>query len=619
MNDIKVDPRFEGLLDYLKRTRGFDFTGYKRTSLTRRVKRRMEVIGVDDFIDYVDYLEVHPHEFTNLFNTILINVTGFFRDQPAWDYLETDVLPKILSSKGSSEQIRIWSAGCASGEEAYSLAMLISDAIGLDAFQERVKIYATDIDDEALAQARAATYPASSLRNLPEEKRERFFARSGDHFTFRSDLRRSVIFGRHDLVHDAPISKLDLLVCRNALMYLNAETQKKILSRFHFALLDTGYLFLGKAEMLLTHSNLFLPADSRFRVFLKSQRTELRDRLMVMEQSGDSEAVQRFGSQLILKDCAYEVSWSPQIVVDTAGALVMANERGRQMFSLSHKDIGRPLQDLELSYRPVELRSVIEQCEVGNHSMQLSGIERRNSDGSITYLDIYFSPLQGIDATIIGTAITFVDVSASFRLHADLQRSNRELETTNEELQSAQEELETTNEELQSTNEELETTNEELQSTNEELETMNEELQSTNEELETINAEQRQLTAELHHANTFLNSILASMRCAVLVLDNNFKVLVWNSKAEDLWGLRSFEVQNQSLFDLDIGLPMEELRVPLIEFSKHKGEAKELSLAAVNRRGRKISCHIAITRLVSQRKDIEGIVLLMEENGNAQS
>src|SRR5262245_6661110 len=232
----------------------------------RRVEKRMHAVQVADFEGYGDYLEVHPEEFALLFDTILINVTSFFRDWPSWDFLRAEILPRVLDNKSPDEPVRVWSAGCASGEEAYTLAMLFAEALGAEAFQRRVKIYASDVDEHALGQARAASYTAAQLEPVPAELRERYFTVNGDRFVFRADLRRTVIFGRHDLVQDAPISRLDLLVCRNTLMYLNAETQTKILARFHFALNDTGVLFLGKAEMLLTHGNLFVPLELRHRV-----------------------------------------------------------------------------------------------------------------------------------------------------------------------------------------------------------------------------------------------------------------------------------------------------------------------------------------------------------------
>jgi two-component system CheB/CheR fusion protein len=225
------DPQFEMLLEHLRDARGFDFTGYKRSSLSRQVDRRMSQLGLTDYTEYQDYLELHGEEFTTLFNTILINVTSFFRDTEAWDFLRADVLPGLLAGKRPHEPVRVWSAGCASGQEAYTLAILLAELMSIDEFRERVKIYATDVDAEGLHQARHASYDEREVRGIPADLLERYFERQGPLFTFRKDLRRSVIFGRNDLVQDAPISRVDLLVCRNTLMYLTAETQSRILAR----------------------------------------------------------------------------------------------------------------------------------------------------------------------------------------------------------------------------------------------------------------------------------------------------------------------------------------------------------------------------------------------------
>src|SRR5689334_2526579 len=202
--------RFEHLLRFLQQQRGFDFTGYKRPSLMRRMLRRMQTVGVTGFEAYLDYLEVHPEEFALLFNTILINVTSFFRDPQSWDFLQREVVPRLLQQKSNGEQIRIWSAGCASGEEAYTIAMLLAEALGPDGFRDRVKIYATDVDEEALNQARSASYGAKDLQSVDAALRDKYFEPANTRYLFRSDLRRAVIFGRHDLVQDAPISRLDL-------------------------------------------------------------------------------------------------------------------------------------------------------------------------------------------------------------------------------------------------------------------------------------------------------------------------------------------------------------------------------------------------------------------------
>jgi two-component system, chemotaxis family, CheB/CheR fusion protein len=216
----------------------------------------MQTVGADGYLGYLDHLEVDPEEFTHLFNTILINVTGFFRDLPAWEYLGAEILPRLAADKRDGEPIRVWSAGCASGEEAYTLAMAIAETLGPETVKERVKIYATDLDEDALNQGRQARYTAKQVEGVPPELLERYFERNGHGYVFSKELRRSVIFGRHDLIQDAPISRIDLLVCHNTLMYLNSDTQAHVLARFNFALREGGYLFLGKAEMLLAHSAL---------------------------------------------------------------------------------------------------------------------------------------------------------------------------------------------------------------------------------------------------------------------------------------------------------------------------------------------------------------------------
>ncbi len=263
---MSEDQQFETLLQFLQQARGFDFTGYKRPSLMRRVSRRMQVLGITSFEEYRDHLEVQQDEFATLFNSILINVTSFFRDPPAWDYLAREILPRILDSKTNGGLLRVWSAGCASGQEPYSIAIALAEAMGETEFRERVKIYATDVDEEALKEARYAAYTPAQVEGLSPERLQRYFERANGRHAFRADLRRALIFGRNDLVQDAPISRLDLLVCRNTLMYFNAETQGRILTRFHFALngdgRGSGYLFLGRAEMLLTRGNLFARSTS---------------------------------------------------------------------------------------------------------------------------------------------------------------------------------------------------------------------------------------------------------------------------------------------------------------------------------------------------------------------
>ena len=603
MTSPENNPEFEKLLIYLRQSRGFDFTGYKRSTLMRRVRKRMQSLSIESFEDYLDYLEVYQDEFNHLFNTVLINVTAFFRDTAAWEYLAKQVLPEIVALKNNSDQIRIWSAGCASGEEAYTLAILMAEILGAEEFRQRVKIYATDVDEEALNQARQAVYSAKDLQVIPQELQEKYFEIVGNNYVFRQDLRRSVIFGRHDLLQDAPISRLDLLVCRNTLMYFNSETQGRIMARFHFALNDTGYLFLGKAEMLLVHSNLFAPVDLKNRIFSKITVANLRNRLLVMANTIEEESNHRLSRYMRLREMAFDSASIAQIVVDTSGALALMNSQARTMFGLSPKDLARPFQDLELSYRPIELRSLIERAYAERRTITLTNVERYVSNAEMQYLDMRITPLEDVDNSLLGVSISFHDVTRFTQLEEALQRSRQDLETTNEELQS--------------TNEELETTNEELQSTNEELETMNEELQSTNEELQTINNELSERTTELNRTNLFLVGILRSLQTGIVVIDNSFSILVWNHIVEDLWGLRADEVLGQSLFSLDVGLPLEQLRSPIRDSLGGKEQFQEMILDATNRRGRQIKCYLAITPLFGTV--MEGAVLMMTDVERAKS
>jgi two-component system CheB/CheR fusion protein len=494
--------------------------------------------------------------------------------------------------------------------------MLLAEAMGAEAFRERVKVYATDADAEALTQARHASYTAKETDNLPVALRERYFEPVNSRYVFRSDLRRSMIFGHHDLVSDAPISRLDLLICRNALMYFNAETQSRIMARFHFALNGysaPGYLFLGRAEMMLTQAPLFVPQDLKCRIFLKVALSRARPRPVFVKPAENGDATYMTAANERLRELAIEESPLARIVVDANGTVAIVNQKARQLFSLSAKDIGRQLQDLEISYRPTELRSLMEQAYVERRAVTRSNIERRFPDGDTHYLEIVAQPLLDDGQNALGVAITFIDITRSQRLQEELERSREEIQTANEELQSSNEELETTNEELQSSNEELETTNEELQSTNEELETMNEELQSTNEELQTVNEELRQRTEELNHANAFLESVLASMHGAAVVVNRDLNVLVWNERARDLWGLRADEVQGKSVLNLDIGLPVAELRAPIRACLQDGADYKEMVLDALNRRGKAMRCRVTCTPLLASGKRRDGVILIMDE------
>ncbi|HJX08065.1 MAG TPA: CheR family methyltransferase [Actinomycetota bacterium] len=602
-----TDQDLEGLLEYLRDSRGFDFTGYKRSTLTRRIQKRMEQVHVDSFATYLDHLQVDPDEFTALFNCILINVTSFFRDEPIWTFLRDDIIPRLLEQKRDDDTVRVWVAGCASGQEAYSLSMLLAEAMGRPAFLARVKIYATDVDEEALDEARQGIYTGDDMKAVPEDLAERYFtSNSTGKFVFDREIRRTVVFGRHDLVQDAPISKIDLLSCRNTLMYFNADIQTKILSNFRFALNPGGFLILGKAEMLFTRVRAFAPVDLKRRVFVPTSDGTgegFPPAPRAMDPADPDETAQRAA--------AFEVSPVAQVLVTLDGRLAEANEEARTMLRLSRGDIGRSIGDLELAYRPVELRSRLDEAERSRAPVSVTGVEWVSPGSEPAKLDVRVMPVFARGGALLGMSVVFQDVTRFIELEEELQASHHELETALEELQSTNEELETTNEELQSTNEELETTNEELQSTNEELETMNEELQSTNEELETVNDEARQRTDELSGSNEFLGSVLASIRGGLVVVDRELRIEVWNAQCEDMWGMRAEEVLGQQLPALDIGLPVQELTRPLRDALD--GEHSTVEVAATTRKGRSITCQVSFSPLSGPEGMITGALALMEQ------
>jgi two-component system CheB/CheR fusion protein len=610
LSQTSIEERhLEELLQMLKQTRGIDFNGYKRSTLRRRIGRRMADTGMETLADYRDYLEVQPEEYGLLFDSLLINVTAFFRDQPAWDALRAEVLPQLLVGKPPTAPIRVWSAGCATGEEAFTLAIVLAEALGIDAFHERVKIYATDLDERALQTARTGTYEERRLEELAPDLVERFFEPGEGVRTFRRDLRRQVIFGRNDLTCDAPISRVDLLVVRNTLMYFNAEMQASVLRRLHFALNDPGFIFLGKAEMLLNHGEWFDPIDLRKRLFRKIPRNLAPGgarRTVIGQPPDDHGAI--IGQ---LRTATLAAGPVAQLALNNDDKLIVANSRAEMLFNLHPMDIGRPFRDLEVSYRPAELRSVIEQVKSSLRPVELEGVEwQRTPGGETEIFDISLIPLFGPENVQIGIGISFTDVTRYSRLRNELEHANQKLEHAYQELQSLNEELETTNEELQSTNEELETTNEELQSTNEELETMNEELQSTNDELQAINDALRLRTEELDRTNAFFASILQSLGNAVIVIDRDLRVSIWSPGAQELWGVRQDEAEGRHLAKLDIGLPMNPI-LPLAE-KLLRGSASfktTVELDAINRRGKTIHLLVELSPM-HDGADLTGVILV---------
>ncbi|WP_236020466.1 CheR family methyltransferase [Sabulicella rubraurantiaca] len=603
-----MEPGFAELLAHVQNSRGLDFRGYKKTSLRRRILRRMEEVGVEGFEAYQAFLEAHPQEFVGLLNTVLINVTSFFRDAEAWEALRAEAIPSLIEG---TRPIRIWSAGCATGQEPYSLAILLMEALGSEAFGARVKIYATDLDEEALRFARLATYSARDVEAVPPELLERHFDNARDSYTVSRELRKAVIFGQHNIVTDAPISRINLLSCRNLLIYLEGETQERVLERLHYALAEDGLLFLGKAETQMARSRLFQPVNLKHRLFRRPPQQWRRTVTGGAVFQGRPPPPLQHHARLV--EAIADRSPTAFLAVDDQGVLAYVNAAARRLLDVTEDDLGRPFQDLSVSYRPVELRSQIEEASRQGRAIRIENQLHDRPGGTQLFLTVEVMPLEGGEDRRRASLIAFTDVTHMQNLQRELKAVQESLETTVEELQSANEELETTNEELQSTNEELETTNEELQSTNEELETTNEELRSTNDALEAANEELRLEEERSGEYRRRTDALLARIEAGLLTLDRQLRVESWNRWSENTWGLRAEEVRGQEFLDLDIGLPVKRLQDSLLSVLAGKAVQAEETLEARDRRGRALFCRIRIMQRHKDGAGPEGLILIVED------
>ena len=528
------------LLQELAEQRGFDFRGYKKTTLERRFRKRMFQLNIGSYGDYAQFIRRNPEETNELLNTILINVTEFFRDPPAWEVLRHDILPKMVKQLKPGASFRAWSAGCASGEEAYSIAILVSELFGPRILEYDVKIYATDIDEEELTIARRGEYSAEALRKIRPEWRDKYFHGKGP-MRVNRDIRRLVIFGRSNLGQDAPISHVDLLTCRNVLIYFDPELQEQILGRLHYALEPGGILFLGKSESQLTNSNQFRRLNSRWRIFqritpLATGREDEPESnfTSAREEENSNKAREELDALLLQQRYMMETVRLGVMVIGPDDIIKQHNSAILGLYGLSPLNlIGKRLQDTDLFSRIPDLAVQLRSIRINNESSRMQSRIKVGSEERI--LELTLRPVLDDRGESSGTLVCSEDVT----LQEKLQKTVEELQATSEELQSANEELETTNEELQSTNEELETTNEELQSTNEELETTNEELQSLNEELETTNQELEERSKELDELNSVYTQTLEKIRLPVMLVGKDKRIQFWNSAALRLFGFKS--------------------------------------------------------------------------------
>lgn len=536
----------------LRSRTGNDFSHYKKNLIIHRVERRMTVNKIETIDEYVQYLQHKPEELEALFRDMLIGVTNFFRDPEAFEVLKLNALADILNGKPDGSTVRIWVAGCSTGEEAYSIAIILHEHLERLKTVYQVQIFATDIDGRAIETARAGIYPAGIAADVSPERLARFFTHNPDNDTFRikKHIRDMIIFSEQSLIKDPPFSKLDLICCRNFLIYLDAELQKKIISLFHYALNPGGIMFLGNSESVGDSAGHFTSINRKWKLYRRREAdansapaaklfTQVSDRDYIAryhEKSGAAKpTIRELTEQELLRQFA-----PPCVVVNGRGDILYINGRTGKYLEPAPGDAGNNVLQMAREGMRCELTIALHKAEAGKKPIIYKNLQVK-TNGGFTGVNLTVRPMapRAGESEQALFMIIFEDACADDKKRttepaagsetpgggtARISELENQLQAKEEYLQSTLEEMQAANEELKSVNEELQSVNEELQSTNEELETSKEELQSMNEELSTVNAELQQKVGDLSRTNNDMNNLLAGTNIGTLFLDHQLRI-----------------------------------------------------------------------------------------------
>jgi two-component system, chemotaxis family, CheB/CheR fusion protein len=548
------------IFQLLRSGTGHDFSFYKKNTLCRRIERRMSVHQIERLPDYVSYLERSPQEVTTLFKELLIGVTNFFRDSQAFESLSRCLMSEVLAHKPKDDAVRVWVPGCSSGEEVYSIAIILRECMDKLKKDFRVQIFGTDIDADAIDMARAGLYPASIVADVTPERLKRFFVAEGGAFRIKKEIREMVVFAIQDVLKDAPFTKLDLLSCRNLLIYLDVELQQKLLPLFHYTLRPDGILLLGSSEGINGFTDLFSLLDKKWKLFKRRPTAASAEAVVPFPASSPQPEPPR-PSGTARKSTVLEVAQKllieayapPCVFIDANGEILYTHGKTGKYLELAPGYAN--LNVLEMARQGIryELASAIRRARSQKRPISLDGLEVK-TDGGSQRLTLTVKPVRRVESMGELLMVVFEDVAPkqvklgkariAFTPKAThrISRLEQELKYSQEHLQTTIEEVETSNEELKSSNEELQSTNEELQSANEELETSKEELQSLNEELITVNAELQGKIEDLSRANDDVKNLLDSTKIATIFLDSQLCIRRFTPEATKIINLIQSDV-----------------------------------------------------------------------------
>jgi two-component system, chemotaxis family, CheB/CheR fusion protein len=563
-----------------------DFTQYRKTTVRRRIQRRMVVHRLGDVDEYFAFLKRNPDEIDALFREMLIHVTGFFREPETFEVLRSVVLPRLLEKRGRNDPIRIWLPGCSTGEEAYSLAIIVTEFFDNRAHSPAIQIFATDVSDRVLEMARKGVFDPNIEGSLAKERLRRFFSKHERGYQINKQIRDLCVFARQNVLRDPPFSRLDLVSCRNVLIYFETAAQRKLIPFFHYALKPGGYLLLGGAETVGHFSDLFEPVDSKTKLFAKRPVQSPPLSGIEVEISGPKEqALRDFAAQSASTkpDIRREVDRTlmdkycpPTIVVDNGMKIIQFRGNVAPFLDPVPGEASLDLFRMLRASLEMPLRSTINDVKTSNSAIRKEGILFQGS-GQAAFLNLEVVPLSGSAVRERCFLLLFEDsrpalpdatVKSKKGRHnqkdARVSQLEQELATTREHLQTLIEEQESTNEELRSANEEIQSSNEELQSTNEELETAKEELQSTNEELITLNEELKSGNLELTEVNNDLTNLLKSVNIPIVMVDRGLRIRRFTPGAQKTLKLIPADV-GRSIADLRTDVEVPQLQTVISE------------------------------------------------------